>query len=290
MKQLPHGLENTAQKWTAVISSKKPILDINFRELWRYRDFIILSVRKDLVMMHKQTIMGPLWYFIQPLFSTVVYQVIFGSVLKISTDRIPPFLFFMSGIVIWYYFSACLSKTSGVFTSNAGLFTKLYFPRLAIPISQIISNGWQFLVQLFIFLGFYFFFLWKGAPIHFSYRIIIIPVLIVQAALLGLGFGCWVASVTTRFRDLQMAVPPFIQLWMYGSCIFYPLSSAPPAMQKILIFNPVVPIIESFRFAMMGQGQIEIWQWLISLGITVIVLLIGLIEFGRAEKTMADTL
>ena len=214
----------------------------------------------------------------------------FGNIAHISTNKIPPFLFFMSGIVIWYYFSACLSKTSTVFTANTNLFTKVYFPRLALPIAQLISNCWQFLIQLLIFLGFYLFFLWKGAPIHFSYRVIIIPFLILQTALLGLGFGCWIAAVTTRFRDLQMAIPPLIQLWMYASCIFYPLSSAPPNLQNILIFNPIVAIVESFRFAMMGQGQIEIWQWLISLGVTIIVLFIGLVEFGRAEKTMADTI
>lgn len=279
-----------SQQWTAVITSKKPLLDINFRELWQYRDMIYLSVRRDLVSMHKQTIMGPLWYFIQPLISTVVYQVIFGNILKIGTDRIPPFLFFMSGIVIWYYFSTCLSKTASVFSANSNLFSKVYFPRLAVPIAQLIANVWQFIVQFLIFLGFYLFFLWKGAPIHFSYRVIIIPFLILQTALFGLGLGCWIAAVTTRFRDLQMAVPPLIQLWMYASCIFYPLSSAPANLQNILIFNPIVPIVESFRFALMGQGQIEIWQWLVSLGVTLVILLVGLIEFGRAEKTMADTI
>ena len=273
-----------------MISSKKSPFHLPFRELWKYRDLIILSVRRDLVAMHKQTIMGPLWYFIQPLISTVVYQIVFGNIARISTNNIPPFLFFMSGIVIWYYFSSCLSRTSNIFTANANLFTKVYFPRLAIPIAQVISNAWQFLIQLLIFLGFYCYFLWKGAPIHFSYRVIIIPALILQTALLGLGFGCWIAAVTTRFRDLQMAVAPFIQLWMYGSCIFYPLSAAPPYLQNILIFNPIVPIIESFRFAMMGQGQIEIWQWLISFAITIIVLIIGLVEFSRAERTMADTI
>jgi lipopolysaccharide transport system permease protein len=278
------------QQWTAIITSRKSILDINFRELWNYRDLIILSVRRDLVAMHKQTVMGPLWYFIQPLISTVVYQVIFGNALKINTDRIPSFLFFMSGILIWYYFSACLSKSANVFSTNANLFSKVYFPRLAIPIAQLISNVWQFIIQFLIFLGFYLFFLWKGAPIHFSYRVIIIPFLILQTALFGLGLGCWIAAVTTRFRDLQMAVPPLIQLWMYGSCIFFPLSMAPAHLQNILILNPIVPIVESFRFALMGQGKIEVWQWLVSLGVTLIVLVVGLIEFGRAEKTMADTI
>jgi lipopolysaccharide transport system permease protein len=278
------------QQWSTVITSKKPLIDVKVSQLWRYRDLILLSIKRDLVAMHKQTVMGPLWYFVQPLISTVVYQVIFGSILKISTDQIPPFLFFMSGIVIWYYFSSCLSRTSASFTANANLYTKVYFPRLALPIAQIISSAWQVIIQLTIFLGFYLFFLWKGAPIHFSYRVIIIPILIVQTALLGLGFGCWVAALTTRFRDLQLAVPPFIQLWMYASCIFYPLSSAPANLQKILIFNPIVPIVESFRFAMMGQGKIEIWQWLVSVVVTAVVLMVGLIEFGRAEKTMADTI
>ena len=278
------------QEWSTVITPEKPLLHLPLRELWKYRDLILLSVRRDFIAVHKQTIMGPLWYFIQPLISTVVFQIVFGNIAKIPTDDIPPFLFYMSGIVIWYYFSACLSRTSSVFTSNAGLFTKVYFPRLAIPIAVIISNAWQFVVQLLIFLGFYLFFLFKGAPIEFSYRVVISPFLIVQTALLGLGVGLIVASLTTRFRDLQMAVAPAIQLWMYASCIFYPRSSVPESLQWVMTLNPVVPIIESFRFAMMGRGQVEIYQWLISLGITAVVLLIGLIEFSRSEKTMVDTL
>lgn len=240
--------------------------------------------------MHKQTIMGPLWYIVTPLVSTVVYQIVFGRIAKISTNEIPPFLFFMSGVVIWYYFSACLSKTSNTFLVNAALFTKVYFPRLTLPIASCLGNFWQFGIQLLIFLGFYFYFLMNGAPIHFSYRIIIIPVLIIQTALLGLGCGCLISALTTRFRDLQLAVAPGIQLWMYASCIFYPRSSVPDNLQWIMTLNPVVSIVETFRFAMMGQGQVEIWQWLISMGITLIVLLVGLVEFGRAEKTMADTI
>lgn len=281
---------STSQEWTAVITAKRKFFDIPLAQIWKYRDLIALSIRRDIIAMHKQTVLGPLWYFIQPLVSTVVYQVVFGNIARISTNQIPPFLFFMSGVVIWYYFSACLSKTSTVFSVNANLFTKVYFPRLTMPIALMISSGWQFLIQLLIFFGFYCYFLWKGAPIHFSYRVVILPVLIAQTALLGLGFGCWIAALTTRFRDLQMAVPSLIQLWMYASCIFYPLSSVPPVLKNILIFNPIVPIVESFRFAMMGQGTVEIWQWLVSLAVTVVVLVIGVTEFGRAEKTMADTI
>jgi lipopolysaccharide transport system permease protein len=278
------------QTWSATVTPDKPLFSLPLREIWEYRDLILLNIHRDLVSIHRQTIMGPLWYFIQPLVSTLVFQVVFGNIVGVPTDKIPPFLFFMSGVVVWYYFSACFSKTSTVLTTNAGLFTKVYFPRLTIPISQIISSIWQFLIQFGIFFCFYLFFLWKGAPIEFSYRVVILPFLLLQTALLGLGLGCWVAALTTRFRDLQMAVPPLLQMWMYGSCILFPLSMAPPTLQNILILNPMVPIIESFRFAMMGQGQVEIWQWLVSVAVTLLILCIGLISFNRAEKTMADTI
>jgi len=272
------------------VTPKRPLIHIPIAEIWRYRDLIALTIWRDFVATHKQTIFGPFWYFVQPIVSTLVYQVVFGNIAGISTNRIPPFLFYMSGIVIWYYFSACLSKCSTTFSANAGILTKVYFPRLTVPIAQCMSNLWQFLIQLLIFLCFYLFFLFKGAPIHPSYRIIIVPFLILQTALLGLGVGCLIAALSTRFRDLQVAIPPAIQLWMYGSCIFYPRSLVPENLQWLMMLNPVVPIIEGFRFALMGQGQVEIWQWLSSLGITLLLLLVGLIEFGRAEKTFADTI
>lgn len=278
------------QKWTAVITARRPLFDIPWREIWEYRDLIFLHVHRDIVTAHRQTVLGPVWYFVQPILSTLVYQVIFGKIMGVPTDQIPPFLFFMSGILIWYYFSACFTKNSSVLTSNAGLFTKVYFPRLCLPIASVISSIWQFLIQFGIFAFFYVFFLLKGAPIHFSFRVIIIPVLIFQTALLGLGLGCLVAALTTRYRDLQMLVAPLLQMWMYASCILFPLSVVPQPWQQILIFNPIVPIVEAFRFALMGQGQVEIWQWLVSVVITAIVLFVGLVLFNRAEKTMADTI
>ena len=276
--------------WVSVITPKKPLLHLPLREIWRYRDLITLMVWRDFISLHKQTIFGPLWYFVQPLVSTVVFQVVFGSIARIPTNNIPPFLFYMSGIVIWYYFSACLSRTANTLAANSALFTKVYFPRLTIPFADCISNIWQFLIQLSIFLGFYLFFLAKGAPIHPSYRIIVIPFLLLQTALLGLGVGLIISALSTRFRDLQVGVAPLIQLWMYASCIFYPRSIVPEYLQWIMTLNPVVPIIEGFRFALMGQGQVEIWQWLASLAITFLLLIAGLIEFGRAEKTFADTI
>ena len=248
-------------------------------------------VWRDFISLHKQTIFGPLWYFVQPLVSTVVYQIVFGNIARIPTNNIPPFLFFMSGIVIWYYFSACLSRTATTFSANSALFTKVYFPRLTIPIADCISNIWQFLIQLHdlprvLPLSSS----RKGAPIYPSYRIIIIPFLVLQTALLGLGVGCLISALSTRFRDLQVAVAPMVQLWMYASCIFYPRSMVPEYLQWVMTLNPVVPIIEGFRFALMGQGQVEIYQWLSSLAITFLLLIAGLIEFGRAEKTFADTI
>ena len=256
--EIPDEVTSSGSGWVSVITPKKPLLHLPLREIWRYRDLITLMVWRDFISLHKQTIFGPLWYFVQPLVSTVVYQMVFGNIARLPTNNIPPFLFYMSGIVIWYYFSACLGRTSNTFAANSALFTKVYFPRLTIPIADCISNIWQFLIQLSIFLGFYLFFLAKGAPIHPSYRIIIIPFLVLQTALLGFGVGCLISALSTRFRDLQVAVAPMIQLWMYASCIFYPRSMVPEYLQWIMTLNPVVPIIEGFRFALMGQGQVEI--------------------------------
>ena len=279
-----------AQSWDVVITSKKPAFHFPVKEVWSYRDLLMLTIYRDFVALHKQTVMGFLWYVIPPVVMTVVYTIVFGRIAKISTNQIPPFLFFMSGIVLWTYFSACISKTATTFTANAPLFTKVYFPRMVLPLAACVSNLWQFLVQLMIFFGFYIFFLAKGVPILFSYRVVIIPFLILQIAALGLGAGCLISALTTRFRDLQLAVAPAIQLWMYASCIFYPRSEVPANLQWLMTINPLVSIIEAFRFSVMGQGQVNIGNWLLSVAITVVVFVVGVVEFGRAEKTMADTI
>ena len=280
----------TGASATWVFGSRRGSIADGLRDIWRYRDLITLSVRRDFIAVNSQTIMGPVWYFIQPLITTVAFTLIFQDIAKLPTDKTPPFLFYMSGIVIWYFFSSCLAKTSLTFSSNAALITKIYFPRLTIPIAQTILNLLLALIQFLIFLGFYAYFYWKGAPLYPSYRVIIIPALIVQTALLGMGVGCLIAALTTRFRDLQMVVSPAIQLWMYGSCIFFPRSMVPQHYQWLMNINPVVPIVESFRFALMGQGDVEIWQWLVSLAITLVLLVIGLWAFKRAEETFADTI
>lgn len=279
-----------SQEWTAVITSKVPLLDLPLVELWRYRDMIAFMVRRDIIATFKQTILGPVWYIIQPIISSVVFTIIFSGIGGIPTNGVPPFLFYLSGNLIWYYFSACLTSASSTFRANGGLFTRVYFPRLAVPLAQSIVNLWHFGIQAVIFAGFYFYFMWSGANIAPSYRIIVIPALIAQCALLGLGVGCLISALTTRYRDLQIAVAPLVQLWMYASCIFYPRSSVPENLQWIMNLNPVVPIVETFRFALMGQGQVEIHQWVFSLVITMALLLLGLIGFTRAERTMADTI
>jgi len=280
----------TEQKWSAVVTPEKPLFEIPVRELWKYRDLIYQFVRRDLVTQHKQTVLGPVWFFVQPIVSSVVMTIVFGRIAKVPTNEIPQFLFFLSGVTIWYYFSAVLSRSSNTFSSNAHLFTKIYFPRLVVVIAQSIVAMWHFCIQFLIFLGFYLYFLLAGYPIEASYRVIIIPFLVIQTAMLGIGCGCLISALTTRFKDLQLAVPPGIQMWMYGSCIFFPRSIVPDSLQWIMIANPVVPIVEGFRFAMMGKGDVEIWQWLVSLGITFVIFFVGLIEFGRAEKNFADTI
>lgn len=282
--------EVTNQQWTATVTPKKPLFNIPVREVWKYRDLIYQFVRRDLVTQHKQTVLGPIWFFVQPVISSVVMTIVFGKIANLPTNDIPRFLFYLSGVTIWYYFSQVLSRSSNVFAGNAHLFTKIYFPRLTVPIASSIVAIWHFIIQFLIFLGFYFYFLWAGYPIEASYRVIIIPVLILQAAMLGMGCGLLISALTTRFRDLQMAVSPALQLWMYASCIFFPRSMVPDSLQWFMILNPVASIVEAFRFAMMGKGEVEIWQWLISVGITVVIFLVGLIEFGRAEKNFADTI
>lgn len=277
------------QEWTATLTPDKPIFHLPMREIWRYRSLLWLFIKRDIVTLHKQTILGPLWFFIQPIISSVVLTIVMGRIANIPTDSIPPFLFFLSGTTIWFYFSNVLSRTNNTFGANAAIISKVYFPRLILPLGQTIVAMWFFVVQLVIFLGFYLFFYLKGSPIYPSYRVIIVPFLVIQTGLLGLGVGCLISALTTRFRDLQMAVAPGIQLWMYASCIFFPRSIVPENLQWLMSINPVVPIIEAFRFAMMGQGDVEIYQWLISLGITFIILAASIMEFGRAETTFADT-
>ena len=282
-------VQSTSSDWDMVIKHKTGWFDINLGELWRYRDLIGMFVKRDFVTFYKQTILGPLWYIIQPLFTTIVFTIIFGKVAKIPTDSIPPFLFFMAGNVMWSYFGTSLQMTSDTFNTNAQIFGKVYFPRLTVPVSVVIINMLQFSIQFLLFLGFYSYFFWKGVPVTPTYWIAALPVLIVQMALLGLGTGILISSLTTKYKDLRFAMGFLIQLWMYATPVVYPLTQVPEWLRSYYLLNPMVAIVESFRLAFFGVSAIEFQNVVMSWSITMLLLFIGIVLFSRIEKTFMDT-
>lgn len=282
-------MNNAQQIWDKIIRPRTGWFDIHLSELWRYRDLIGLFVWRDFVSIYKQTILGPLWYVIQPLLTTLVFTVIFGNVAKLSTDGFPPFLFYLSGVVAWRYFADCLNNTSNTFVSNAHIFGKVYFPRLTVPLSVVISNLISFGIQFLLFLVFFVYYWQNSSVIHPQPALLLLPLLIIQMAALGLGFGIIVSSMTTRYRDLTHLVSFGIQLWMFATPVVYPASSLPDKWRWILFLNPMAPVIEAFRFAFLGVGSINPQIWLISMANTVFILFIGIILFSKVEKTFMDT-
>jgi len=275
--------------WDTILEAKRPWFEFRLRELWAYRDLIWLFVRRDFTATHKQTVLGPLWYLLQPLFTTITFVIIFGYFAKVQTDGLPRVLFYLCGIVAWNYFAECLTKTATTFTGNAAIFGKIYFPRLVVPFSVVITNMITFLIQFGLFLVLLVFYWVQDAPVYPNYRVIILPLLVVQMALLGLGVGAIVSSVTTRWRDVGMLVGFGTQLWMYASSVVLPLSVVPEKLRWIFVLNPMVPIIETFRFAFLGRGVVEIWQLLVSLGVTLAIFLFGIAIFTRVERNFMDT-
>ncbi len=273
-----------------IIRPQRRLLDLRLGELWRYRDLVMLFVRRDFVSVYKQTILGPLWYLIQPLLTTITFTVIFGRIASLPTDGLPQFLFYMSGTVAWSYFSTCLTKTSDTFIQNANLFGKVYFSRLAVPVSILISNLITFLIQFALFLVFILYFLLRGSPIHFNWLwIALSPVLILMMAGLGLGFGIIVSSLTTKYRDLRFLVQFGAQLLMYATPVIYPSSSIPARYQWIILANPMTSIIEAFRYAFLGAGTVNIWHLLYSFIFMLVVVFLGSVIFNRVEQTFMDT-
>jgi lipopolysaccharide transport system permease protein len=280
---------NSQNNWTMIISPRSGWLDINLEELWHYRDLILLFVRRDFVAIYKQTILGPVWFLLQPLFSTIVFTIVFGRIANIPTDGLPQPLFYMSGIVVWNYFASCLVGTSNTFVDNASIFGKVYFPRLTVPVSVIITNLMTFIIQFSIFLSLLLFFYLKGSTIRPNLFILLSPLLILQMGMLGLGFGIIVSSLTTKYRDLKFAVTFGIQLWMYATPIVYPLSQIPERWRWLFALNPMSGVIETFRHAFLGAGSAEPLYMAISLGVTLAVLGVGIVLFRRIEKTFMDT-
>jgi lipopolysaccharide transport system permease protein len=277
------------EQWTTIIRPVSGWLNFNLAELWKYRDLIALFVRRDFVATYKQTILGPLWFLIQPLFSTIVFTIIFGKIAKIPTDGMPPMLFYMAGIVSWNYFSTCMTNTANTFVANASIFGKVYFPRLAVPVSVVIINLATFAIQFALFLCFLFYFMLRGAPIHPSPWILLIPLLMVQMGILGLGIGIIVSSLTTKYRDLTFVVGFGTQLWMYATPIVYPMSQIPEKWQWLYALNPMAAIVETFRFAFLGAGSINTTALLISASMTLTLFVVGVVLFSRIEKTFMDT-
>jgi len=275
--------------WTKVISPRKGWFDLNLLNLWNYRDLIMLFVKRDFVTFYKQTILGPLWFLLQPLFTALVFTVIFGKIAKIPTDGLPQMLFYMSGIVIWNYFSDCLNKTSDTFVANAGIFGKVYFPRLTVPVSIVITNLITFAIQFFLFLIFWVYFYVGGAAITPTLWSLLIPLLLIQMAALGLGLGILVSSLTTKYRDLKFVVGFGVQLWMYATPIVYPMSQIPDKWQWLFALNPMAAIVETARFAFLGAGSVRPWNLAISFAMTLLILLAGTVLFSRIEKTFMDT-
>ena len=271
------------------IEAKNKLFSVNFRELFRYRDLIWLFVKRDLVNSYKQTVLGPIWILIHPLLSTTVFTVIFGVIAGISTDGVPPFLFYMSGNVLWSFFSSNLNKGSSTFLSNARIFGKVYFPRLVMPIANVIFNFINFALQTVVYIILVVVYALMGTGVHPNLMILLTPLLVLQTALLGMGIGLIVSSITTKYRDLNILVNFGISLLMYITPVVYPISEAPLGLGTVLLLNPVAPIVETYRYAFLGSGAFHWVYWLVSLGVTALILLFGLVIFNKVEKNFIDT-
>ena len=276
--------------WT--IEAKASLIDLKLNEVWAYRDLLLLLVRRDFVSFYKQTILGPLWFFIQPLFTTIIFTFIFGNLARISTDSLPKPLFYMAGITCWNYFSECLNKTSTVFRDNAGIFGKVYFPRLIVPLSIVVSNLIRFGVQMTLFILLLIYYYLIGANFSPTPIIFLFPLVVILMALLGLGAGMIISALTTKYRDLAFLVGFGVQLLMYATTVIYPLSTALEKYPKsawIIECNPMTPIIETFRYGFLGEGS---FSWLnigyVSL-VTIVILISGIVIFNKVERNFVDT-
>jgi lipopolysaccharide transport system permease protein len=275
--------------WSIEIKPKKKLLDVDLKDIWRYRDLYYMYVKRDIITVYKQTILGPLWFLIQPILTTIMYMFVFGGLAGISTDGIPQPLFYMSGILLWNYFNAAFMVSSNVFTANASVFGKVYFPRLVVPLSGITSNLIKFGIQLILFIAIYLYYYIQGVNLTINWTIILFPILILMIALHAMSWGLIISALTTKYRDLTQLVTFGIQLFMYVTPVIYPLSAAPEKYRMLISFNPLTSIFETFKYSCMGSGSLD---W-IGLGYSFIVLLITLflsiIIFNRVERNFMDT-
>ena len=279
-----------SDKPITVIKPQTSLLALNLGILWKYRDLIRMFVKRDFTTFYKQTILGPLWFIIQPLFTSSMFMLIFGKLANISTDETPQMLFYMAGVINWNYFSECFSKTGNTFAENKNLFGKIYFPRLAVPIADAITSMIRYAIQFTLFLVFYFYFIIKGATVSPNWMIVFTPLVLMYLAFLSLGFGAWISSLTAKYWDLKLALPFVVQLWMYATPIVYPLSLVPANFRLLMIINPVAPAIEFFRMAWLGAGTINPLHTGLSVLFAILIIFTGIIIFNRTEKTFVDTI
>lgn len=278
------------QKFTTVIKPKTGLFDINLKEVWQYRDLIWIYTKRTFVLTYKQTILGPIWIFLNPFLTSLIYVFVFGGIAGIPTDGIPQMLFYLGGNAIWTFFSSSLTKTASTFTANANVFGKVYFPRLTMPISTVLSSAINFCVQMLLFLAFWVYYLVNGAISPNYLAILALPLVLLQVGALALGCGIIISSLTTKYRDLAILVTFGVQLWMYITPVVYPISTLGEGwMRTILLLNPVTCGVEAFRYMFLGQGLVEPGWWLWSTCVTVVVLLVGVVLFSRVEKTFMDT-
>lgn len=283
------NIQTNKENWTIEIKPKKKLLDVDLKGIWRYRDLYYMYVKRDIITVYKQTILGPLWFLIQPILTTIMYMFVFGGLAGISTDGIPQPLFYMSGILLWNYFNAAFMVSSNVFTANASVFGKVYFPRLVVPLSGITSNLIKFGIQLLLFIIIYLYYYIQGVNLSINWTLLLFPLLILMIALHAMSWGLIISALTTKYRDLTQLVAFGIQLFMYLTPVIYPLSAAPEKYRIFISLNPLTPIFETFKYSCMGSGSLD---W-VGLGYSFIVLMITLflsiIIFNRVERNFMDT-
>jgi len=290
MKMVNTSSDSPGKHWDIVIKPKSGWFNIQLGEIYRYRDLIIMFVKRDFVTFYKQTILGPLWYIIQPLVNSVIFTIIFGKLAKIPTDGIPPFLFYMAGTVAWGYFATCLTETSNTFVVNREIFGKVYFPRMTVPIAIVITGLFQFFIQFVIFLSFLLYYRSQGLQLAPTMMMVItLPMILLQMAVLGLGMGILISSLVTKYRDLTFVMTFAVQIWMYLTPVVYPLTQVPENYRNYYVLNPMVSIVESFRGAFLGVSSLEPHHSIISVIVTISILIVGMILFSRIEKTFMDT-
>lgn len=276
-------------EFNTIIKPKNKLFEVDFKEIWQYRDLFSMFVKRDIITQYKQTILGPTWFFIQPAITTIMYMIVFGGIAKIPTDGLPQPLFYMAGIVCWQYFADSLNKTSSTFTTNQGIFGKVYFPRLIVPLSTVASGLVRMGIQFLLFVAVYLYYLMLGVHVTPNIYILLLPLIIIMLAGLSLGFGIIISSMTTKYRDLTILFTFVVGLWMYATPIIYPLSTMSPKKQWIMALNPVTSLVETFKYGTMGVGTFS-WGMLgYSFGFMVVLLAIGIVVFNKVQRSFMDT-